>query len=75
MIKPCIPDDWPEFRIEGTLADGSASYRVHVENPEGFAKSIVTATLDGVPVEIIEGAARFPLPREGTTHEVRVVMG
>lgn len=75
VLKPCIPDDWPEFRIEGTLADGSASYRVTVENDGGFAKTIVSASLDGVPVEITEGAARATLPLDGATHEVRLVMG
>ena len=74
VLKPCIPDEWPEFRIEGRLADGSASYHVIVENPEGFAKTIASATLDGVPLEIVDGAARAPLPRDGATHEVRLVL-
>jgi cyclic beta-1,2-glucan synthetase len=75
VLKPCIPDAWPEFRIEGTLADGSASYHVTVENPGGFAKAIVSASLDGVPTELIDGTARVSLPRDGATHEVRVVLG
>jgi cellobiose phosphorylase len=74
VLKPCIPDDWSGFSIEGKLPDGSASYRISVDNPGGFAKSIASVTLDGVPVELTGGAARVALPRDGGTHEVRVVL-
>ncbi|MCW1921264.1 glycosyl transferase [Luteolibacter arcticus] len=75
VLKPCIPDEWPEFLVEGRLADGSASYRVTVVNPEGFAKGIQSASLDGVPVELEDGTARILLPRDGAEHEVRITMG
>jgi len=75
VLKPCIPDDWPEFRIEGRLPDGSASYCLTVENPRRSAKAVISASLDGVVMEVIDGAARVPLRREGARHEVRVVMG
>jgi cyclic beta-1,2-glucan synthetase len=75
VLKPCIPDAWPQFCIEGTLADGSAGYRVTVENPGGFAKTILSASLDGVPPEIADGVVRASLPRDGATHEVRLVLG
>jgi cyclic beta-1,2-glucan synthetase len=75
VLKPCIPDDWPEFQISGRLADGSAQYRVTVVNPEGFAKQIQSATLDGVAVELEDGVARISLPRNGAEHEVRITMG
>jgi cellobiose phosphorylase len=75
VLKPCIPDDWPEFQIEGRLADGSARYRVTVVNPDGFAKQVLSATLDGVPVELEDGIAKIPLPRGGAEHEVRITMG
>ena len=75
VIKPCIPDDWQGFTIDGKLADGSAAYRIVVENPAGRAKEILTCTLDGVPVETAAGRACVPLPRDGMAHEVRVVVG
>lgn len=74
VLNPCIPDDWPEFQIKGRLADGSASYHVTVENPEGFAKIIVSASLDGVPVDLEDGVAKIPLPRDGAEHEIRLTM-
>ena len=61
--------------IEGRLADGSACYRITVANPEGFARNIVSCTLDGVAVEVGDGPVRVRLPREGGLHEVRVVFG
>ncbi len=75
VLKPCIPDDWPSFVIQGALSDGSASYRVTVENPGGNAKRVLSAELDGVKAEVIDGAARIRLPRDGGFHEVRVTIG
>ena len=75
VLKPCIPDDWPGFHIDGRLPDGSANYSLHVENPGGFAKTIASVTLDGVPVELTGGSARVTLPGGGGTHEVRLVLG
>lgn len=75
VIKPCIPDDWPSFVIEGKLPDGPAFYRVNVENPAAVAKRVISAELDGVKAEVIDGAARIRLPKDGGHHEVRVMLG
>ena len=75
MIKPCIPDDWPSFVVRGALPDGTARYRITVENPAGNAKRIISAELDGLRVAIIDGASRIPLSRDGGLHEVRVMLG
>lgn len=74
VLNPCIPDDWKGFRIEGRLPNGSASYKVIVESPGGFARVIDSATLDGVQLEIVEGVVRATLPGGGGDHEVRVLM-
>jgi cyclic beta-1,2-glucan synthetase len=75
VVKPCIPDEWPSFVIRGALPDGSARYRVVVENPGGGARRVVAAELDGVATELVDGAARISLPRDGGCHEVRVILG
>ncbi len=75
VVKPCIPDEWPSFVVKGTLPDGSASYRVTVENPGGGAKRVAAAELDGVAADVVDGAARVALPRDGGFHEVRVMLG
>jgi len=75
VIKPCIPDDWPAFVIHGALPDGSARYRLSVENPDGKARRVLSALLDGVPVEPVDGTARVLLPPDGGCHEVRVTLG
>jgi cellobiose phosphorylase len=74
-IKPCVPDDWPEFRVEGRLPDGSASYRIIVTNSGGFAKAVVRATCDEVTTEVIDGIARIELPKDGGLHEIRIELG
>ncbi|QJE99217.1 glycosyl transferase [Luteolibacter luteus] len=74
VLKPCIPDDWEGFTIEGRLPNGAASYRVIVEAPGGFAKTIDSVTLDGVPLGVDGDAARATLPSSGGTHEIRIRM-
>lgn len=75
VIQPCIPDAWPSFVLNGALPDGSASYRVTVENPGGIAQRVRSAELDGRALPIADGVARIALPRDGGEHRVRVVLG
>lgn len=75
VIRPCIPDHWPSFVLEGKLPDGSASYRIDVENPGACAARVLSAELDGVEMAIVYGAARIPLPHDGRCHGVRILLG
>ncbi|MCW1885906.1 glycosyl transferase [Luteolibacter flavescens] len=75
VMKPCIPDEWPEYLIEGRLPNGSAGYRITVLNPEGFARSVQAVTLDGVEQKISEGIAKIRLPRDGAEHDIRITLG
>jgi hypothetical protein len=47
---------------------------VIVEAPGGFAKTIDSVTLDGVPLDVDGDAARATLPSSGGTHEIRIMM-
>jgi len=48
-INPCIPSDWPGFRV--TRKFRGATYRIEVRNPDGRQKGIRSLTVDGQAVE------------------------
>jgi cyclic beta-1,2-glucan synthetase len=65
VIDPCLPPDWPGY--EADVREGSAVYRVRVENPSG-PRDLGEIRLDGVLLD--EG--RVPLVDDGREHEVLV---
>ena len=66
-IDPCIPADWKEFSAVRRWR--GAEYKIHVENPDGVMKGVQELYLDGEKVE------RIPVMAQGSSHDVRVVMG
>lgn len=68
-IDPCIPGNWPGFRL--TYRFGKSTYLVRVENPQGVNRGVRQIELDGIPL----AENRIPLVDDGKQHEVRVVMG
>ena len=75
VVRPCIPDDWPGFRVRRRLPDGT-SYDVTVRGGgAGPAEQVVAATLDGAPAPVVAGAARIALAADGAAHAVAVTLG
>ena len=71
LLDPCIPRTWPEFRI--AFRYRSSPYDIHVENPDGVNRGIMSTELDGV---VLQGdQARVPLSDDGASHRIRVVLG
>jgi cyclic beta-1,2-glucan synthetase len=68
-INPCIPRDWPGFKIEYRF--GSTQYRISVKNPDGVNRGIKQILLDGVLVP----GGQIPLVDNDQPHEILVVMG
>jgi cyclic beta-1,2-glucan synthetase len=68
QIEPCIPKDWPGYRM--TYRHGDTVYRIEVENPEGVSQGVETVTVDG---EEVSGG--IPLVDDGERHIVCVTMG
>ncbi len=75
VVKPCVPDDWPEYVVEQRLPDGATTYVVRVVNPHGCAARVVAATADGAPCALADGAAIVPLVRDGARHAVELTLG
>ena len=68
-INPCIPGNWPGFKVDFRF--GITHYKISVENPKGINRGIRQVLLDG---NLLPGAL-IPLVEDGQPHEVRVVMG
>jgi cyclic beta-1,2-glucan synthetase len=75
-VKPCIPDEWPGFRMCWQLPDSSGtSVEIVVNNPESCAATVVEASYDGRPVRITRGEARVPLLHDGAAHRLVIRLG
>jgi hypothetical protein len=46
-----------------------------VRNPQGKARTVVAATCDGAPVTVEDGLACIPLLKDGTVHQICVMLG
>jgi cyclic beta-1,2-glucan synthetase len=68
-IDPCIPNQWPGFKVEYRF--GGSLYKINVENPDGVNRGVREIRLDGnlLPEGFI------PLVDDGQTHEVQILMG
>jgi cellobiose phosphorylase len=64
-----VPASWGQFRVRWN--HGGCRYTIAVENPRHTNNGVLSATLDGVPVD----PAAIPLANDGGKHMVRVVMG
>ncbi len=73
-LRPRIPDAWPEVQMDYQF-DERTRIHIDVRNPEGCARRVVGAELDGERLELHDGAARVPLVNTGRGHWLRIVMG
>ena len=76
VVQPCIPDEWPGFRVDWRVPGAEGTHvEIVVRNPDACSESVRSATLDGRPLAVADGAARSPLPRDGARHRIEVVLG
>lgn len=68
-INPCIPKDWPGFKVDYRW--GKTHYEITVENPDGVNQGVVHTLLDGNP----QPTNMIPLRDDGQNHQVHVRMG
>jgi len=69
-IDPCIPGDWSGFEL--TYRDGSTSYQIQVENPDGVNRGVRQVMMDG---KVLTGGD-IPLLGDGQQqHKVHIRMG
>ena len=70
-IDPCIPREWPGFRVR--YRHGTGLYNIDVANPRRVMRGIAQIEFDGKRLEPTRPVV--PLIDDGRTHAVRVVLG
>ena len=68
-INPCIPKEWPGFKVDYHF--GSSHYKISVENPDKVNRGVKQVLLDGN----LLADSLIPLVDDGQPHDVTVVMG
>ncbi len=68
-LDPCIPPDWPSFRV--TRRYRGTEYRIEVRNPNGVSKGVAGLEIDG---RVCAGQV-VPFGDDGAAMEVVVTLG
>jgi cyclic beta-1,2-glucan synthetase len=68
-IEPCIPTNWPGYRIDYRY--GRSTYRIEVQSPHGASRGAREILLDRSPLS----DGWIPLTDDGATHDVRIRLG
>ncbi|MGQ9659118.1 MAG: GH36-type glycosyl hydrolase domain-containing protein [Thermochromatium sp.] len=74
ILRPCLPADWPGFRLYYRLPDGVTECEIEVKKDPG-GSFVTAATLDGTPLSPREGAVRVLLPAAPGRHHLQVRLG
>ncbi len=76
-ITPCIPRDWPGFKVDYRF--GTTYYMISVENPDGINAGVRQVLLDGNPLSDNlshkSSGIIIPLVDDGQQHAVHILMG
>ncbi len=75
VLRPCVPDAWPGFRLDWRVPGTTESYAFEVRVSGGSSAEVVSALLDGLPVPVERGTLRLPLAGDGRPHRVDVELG
>ncbi|AFL72793.1 GH36-type glycosyl hydrolase domain-containing protein [Thiocystis violascens] len=73
VVRPCIPSDWPGYRVVYRLPDGVTECEIQVDN--GGLGGVIEVWLDGVALALDAGAARVNLPSGAGRYRVQVRLG
>lgn len=69
-IKPCIPEDWPEYQVDYKF--GESTYKIIVRNPLSRQTGLQSLLLDGAALDPNE--ARISLVDDGKVHLVEAIL-
>ena len=73
-IEPCIPKEWPGFRLSYRHRGRRhlTRYEIEVENPQRVCRGVARIELDG---QTLTADKDVPLADDGATHRLRIVLG
>jgi cyclic beta-1,2-glucan synthetase len=75
VLRPCVPDAWPGYRVDYRVPGHGTRYAIRVRSPGGCSARVVRVRLDGAELAPVDGAAVWPIARDGARHEVAVELG
>jgi cyclic beta-1,2-glucan synthetase len=74
VLCPCIPNDWPRYRVTLKRPVGGGICEIVVENPRHSAQSIASAEINGRPLPVSGRTIRIPLGPDVERQRVRIVL-
>jgi cyclic beta-1,2-glucan synthetase len=75
VLKPRIPGHWQGFRLRYRLPGSETAYVISAHNEADGMNAVGSASVDGAPVNVADGAARIALVDDGAQHTVEIVLG
>jgi len=75
VLKPCVPDQWPDYRMTYRHPLTRTTYDIEFRNPDGCTHSVVSVIVDGEPVPVPDGEARVPITANGAAHTIVITLG
>jgi cyclic beta-1,2-glucan synthetase len=70
LLRPRVPSTWPGFQLRYRHGNRGTFYEIEASRSEGIGSS-----LDGAPLEIVDGVVRFQTVDDGKTHSVALRLG
>jgi cyclic beta-1,2-glucan synthetase len=74
-FRPCIPGEWPGFRLCYRLPGEETVYEVEARNRDRGSGGVTDARLDGETCPVEAGVALVPLRHDGALHHVELILG
>lgn len=73
-IEPCIPRDWPGFRLSYRHrgAQHVTCYEIEVQNPDHICSGVGAIEMDG---QTLDAHSAITLLDDGNTHHLKIVLG
>lgn len=70
ILKPCIPEDWPEYKVNYRF--GRSVYQILVKNPNRRQTGLQRLVFDGKKID--PANPQIPLLDDGKTHRVEATL-
>ncbi|MCK9384034.1 MAG: glycosyl transferase [Nevskia sp.] len=75
VLSPCVPDDWPEYRIHYRHPASGTTYDIEVDNPTRCSAGVIACSVDDTAVLVVDGTARIAIAGDGAKHRLRITLG
>jgi cellobiose phosphorylase len=74
VLKPRIPGHWQGFRLRYRLPGRETTYAISAHREVDGMNAVGSASVDGTPISVADGAARIALVDDGAEHTVEILL-